>query len=237
MSLYRRLMNAQKRFDEETIERAKEQYKQEYSKYRNSELERELARLAGPEFNSEASSKRTLILGAFGAIPHLAERDREARRRAIAEVIAERQKPLQHRARNGTMTKYCKNCGRQLEDQDRFCDRCGKESAMAPAVELQTITPPRTRGLDFAAWFFAFMGFAVLFGGFMAYQGVRGTPAEDIAWQVSSNYFVIGFLFLVIGLALYAMKPGSRPAVKCKFCGALIEPNTAFCSHCDRALV
>jgi uncharacterized OB-fold protein len=230
-------MNAQKRFDEETIERAKEQYKQEYSKYQDSELQSELAKLAGPEFNSEASSKRTLILGVFGAAAHLAARDREARRRAITEVIAERQKPFQHQAGNQTMAKYCKNCGRQLEGQDRFCDRCGKESGTTPVVELQTMTPPRTRGLDFAAWFFAFMGFVTLFGGFMAYQGVRGTPAEDIAWQVSSNYFVIGFLFLVIGLGLYAMKPRSRPATKCKFCGALIEPNTTFCPHCDRVLV
>lgn len=33
------------------------------------------------------------------------------------------------------MTKYCKSCGRQLENEDRFCDVCGKPSPLTPMIE------------------------------------------------------------------------------------------------------
>jgi len=48
------------------------------------------------------------------------------------------------------LTKYCKGCGRQLEDEDRFCDVCGKLSqsvprALAAIAENETTSTSRNR--------------------------------------------------------------------------------------------
>ena len=41
--------------------------------------------------------------------------------------------------------KYCKSCGRQLEDQDMFCDRCGRPHA---TLEWRRSEPPVTTTVD-----------------------------------------------------------------------------------------
>ena len=41
------------------------------------------------------------------------------------------------------MTKYCKSCGRQLQDVDSFCDVCGKPSPQAHKAESTVIEEQR----------------------------------------------------------------------------------------------
>jgi hypothetical protein len=44
------------------------------------------------------------------------------------------------------MSKYCANCGQQLEDDAKFCNKCGhvQDDTQSPDVKLQQTPPPTT---------------------------------------------------------------------------------------------
>ncbi len=88
--LFKKVMDSQKDFDEKTIIRLKEHYRKQYERNSISELQEMLKRLSGSTFDSEKSAKRVLWLGVLGSMQHIANRDREARRQAIREILKER---------------------------------------------------------------------------------------------------------------------------------------------------
>jgi len=88
------------------------------------------------------------------------------------------------------LTKYCKSCGRQLEDSDRYCDVCGKQSPYPPD-QIQTVRPQTTQqqsqggghGGAIAAIFLLLLiiGGAFLF--FSQPHGSSGSPIQCVPHQ------------------------------------------------------
>jgi len=93
MGFWHKLNESQKNFDERTIERLTIYYVPKYKKLTKDELELKLAKLEQkPAFQQEKASKRVLMFGAFGAVAHIDERDREARKKRSGFVFTKKLK-------------------------------------------------------------------------------------------------------------------------------------------------
>jgi hypothetical protein len=88
MGIFDKLNKAQNNFDENWIMDHKEQWKKEFQNLTKSEMEEKLAEIEShSHFDSSKSAKRAFWLGPMGAASHIADREREAKRRALRELL------------------------------------------------------------------------------------------------------------------------------------------------------
>jgi hypothetical protein len=88
LGIFGGLKNAQNNFDENWIMDHKEQWKKKFQNLSRIELEAKLKEVESHgQFDSSKSSKRAFWLGPVGAASHIADREREAQRRALKELL------------------------------------------------------------------------------------------------------------------------------------------------------
>ncbi len=92
---------------------------------------------------------------------------------------------------------YCKNCGKEINDEARFCPYCGKdvEEKKVVAQPVRRTGSPYSRGM---AMILACLGFMVISGIHRFYVGKIGT---GILWLLTGGCFGIGTLIDVIMIA------------------------------------
>ena len=88
MSIFGKINKAQNNFDENWIMDHKEQWKKKFQNLSKIELEDKLKEIEShSQFDSSKSAKRAFWLGPMGAASHIADREREAQRRALKELL------------------------------------------------------------------------------------------------------------------------------------------------------
>jgi drug/metabolite transporter (DMT)-like permease len=104
---------------------------------------------------------------------------------------------------SGELTKYCKLCGRQLEEEDRFCDICGKSS---PLIEQTARTStqaaksqPRSLG-----WYV--VGIILMFSGASAFILSAAFAPHCQYWDACPTDWApfIALVVAVAGLCLWS---------------------------------
>jgi uncharacterized membrane protein YvbJ len=101
---------------------------------------------------------------------------------------------------------YCKNCGTQIDDNQKFCPACG-----APAVEQQTAQPAETQPAaanDKGGFGYGLLGFFVPLAGLILYFVWKNEKPKSakacltgFLVQICLNV-VIGIIYgIIVGLA------------------------------------
>jgi CRISPR/Cas system CSM-associated protein Csm5 (group 7 of RAMP superfamily) len=88
LGFFEKLKKSQNAFDENWIMDHKEQWKNKYRNLTTKELEDKLKEIEShPQFDSSKSAKRIFWGGGIGSAMHISDREREAQRRAIRELL------------------------------------------------------------------------------------------------------------------------------------------------------
>jgi len=112
---------------------------------------------------------------------------------------------------------YCQYCGKELATDANFCLNCGKPigpqgvtSSSGPVKYAQSEKAtklPHTRAKTAVAGFFILMGLITIFAALEQYFVSVGTIIEEMSWEISSRYFLFGFICLIIGCLIGLYKP------------------------------
>jgi CRISPR/Cas system CSM-associated protein Csm5 (group 7 of RAMP superfamily) len=83
-----KLKKSQNAFDENWIMDHKEHWKKKFQNLSKNEMEDKLKEIEShPQFDSSKSAKRIFWGGGIGSAMHISDREREAQRRAIRELL------------------------------------------------------------------------------------------------------------------------------------------------------
>lgn len=124
------------------------------------------------------------------------------------------------------MSSFCLGCGKSMDDGERFCPACGRDSqsgANIPVVDPQVAfgLPPETSGKAIFSFicgilflFFPFAVVAVAFG-YIALSEIRKNPGRLkgkalAATGIALGYLGIVFIVGVIGLGIYQIRKEQR---------------------------
>ncbi len=88
--VFEKLFDSQRRFDEKQINLLKEKYLKKYATISDSILSEKLNELRDSKFDSEKSAKKAFWLGPLGSMQHLKNRNLEAQKLAIKEILTKR---------------------------------------------------------------------------------------------------------------------------------------------------
>ena len=100
----------------------------------------------------------------------------------------------------GIYMKYCSQCGNPMEDQDKFCNKCGGQPGAAPQYQPPVVTQPNVqyaaaqisaapyKPAFWAIGLFILLGFIVV----ELVQGIAGVVMTVLGFVASSN--LLGFL-------------------------------------------
>jgi len=88
LGIFDKLSKAQNNFDENWIMDHKEYWKKKFQNLTTEELEGKLKEIEShPQFDSSKSAKKAVWLPIFGPTMHISDREREAQRRALRELL------------------------------------------------------------------------------------------------------------------------------------------------------
>jgi len=98
---------------------------------------------------------------------------------------------------------FCLNCGKPTGPQ-----RVPSSSEPVKYAQSERATKlPHTTAKTAVAGFFTFMGLITMFAALEQYFVSMGTIIQKMSWEISSRYFLFGFICLVIGCLIALYKP------------------------------
>jgi hypothetical protein len=111
---------------------------------------------------------------------------------------------------------FCTSCGNEVEQQAKFCSKCGQEATAGTRTALPVRTKPRDMGMHINILGWLLIGSGVLTGiGALAVlfigQIIRHVPFPPEDMPVNMPHF-IGWISSIIGLGLAAVAAGTAAA-------------------------
>ena len=104
----------------------------------------------------------------------------------------------------GIRMPTCEKCGYQNREENQYCVNCGSPLQLTEEETQRIKTREKTYTSRWAAYFFIFFGFSMLFGGLITWLTSVGTIIESISRSTSLPYIVIGLILMLVGLIIYS---------------------------------
>ena len=104
----------------------------------------------------------------------------------------------------GVKMPICEKCGYENREESQYCVNCGSPLQLTEEEKQRIRTRERALGSRWAAYFFIFFGFSMLFGGLMTWLTSVGTIIESITASTSVPFIVIGLILMLVGFLIYS---------------------------------